>query len=348
MSTSGSCKFRFLVAGLRRGAAARPPPRVLRGTSRHSVPGAPGVGDSYYPTYGNGGYDVGHYDLESPTTRRRTASRARRRSGRRPPKPMQLQPRPRRARSAQRRGQRQAGNMDSQRTRAHRHPAAPPRKRRRFQVEVRYDGVPVEFVLPGFDPPIRTGFMATPDGANVIGQPEVAASWFPVNDHPIDKASYSFDVTVPDGYEVVANGFLRDRDHRGAGQPGSGRPASRWRRTSPRSTSGTGTSTGGTPTAGYRSTTRSTRRSPAACARRSTPRSRGRVRSSTCLTDAFGPYPFSTVGGIVDNQDDLFFALETQTRPVYSKLFWLDSRATRPTATSSSSTSSPTSGSGTT
>ena len=42
------------------------------------------------------------------------------------------------------------------------------------------------------------------------------------------------------------------------------------------------------------------------------------------LSDAFGPYPFSTVGAIVDNQDDLFFALETQTRPVYSKLFWLD------------------------
>jgi hypothetical protein len=57
--------------------------------------------------------------------------------------------------------------------------------------------------------------MATPDGANVLGQPEVAAAWYPVNDHPIDKASYSFDVTVPDGYEVVANRFLRDRYQRG-------------------------------------------------------------------------------------------------------------------------------------
>ena len=37
------------------------------------------------------------------------------------------------------------------------------------------------------------------------------------------------------------------------------------------------------------------------------------------LSDAFGPYPYSTVGAIVDDQDDLFFALETQTRPVYSK-----------------------------
>ena len=41
----------------------------------------------------------------------------------------------------------------------------------------------MEFILPGTD--IRTGFMATPDGANVVGQPE-----------------------------VVANGILRDRDQR--------------------------------------------------------------------------------------------------------------------------------------
>ena len=54
--------------------------------------------------------------------------------------------------------------------------------------------------------------MATPDGATVAGQPEVAAGWFPVNDHPLDKAKYSFDVTVPKGYEVVANGFLTGRE----------------------------------------------------------------------------------------------------------------------------------------
>src|SRR6185436_16468235 len=27
-------------------------------------PGAPGIGDALYPTLGNGGYDVEHYDLE--------------------------------------------------------------------------------------------------------------------------------------------------------------------------------------------------------------------------------------------------------------------------------------------
>ena len=42
------------------------------------------------------------------------------------------------------------------------------------------------------------------------------------------------------------------------------------------------------------------------------------------LSSAFGKYPFRTVGAIIDDQDDLFFALETQTRPVYSKYFWPD------------------------
>jgi hypothetical protein len=35
-----------------------------------------------------------------------------------------------------------------------------------------------------------------------------------------------------------------------------------------------------------------------------------------------GPYPFSQAGGIVDRDRRLFFALETQTRPVYSPFFF--------------------------
>jgi aminopeptidase N len=39
------------------------------------------------------------------------------------------------------------------------------------------------------------------------------------------------------------------------------------------------------------------------------------------LEERFSRYPFSTGGGIVDD-DNLLFALETQTRPVYSKYFF--------------------------
>ena len=48
----------------------------------------------------------------------------------------------------------------------------------------------------------------------VVGQPEVATTWYPVNDHPLDKATYTFRVTTPTRYGVVANGLPRtpDRD----------------------------------------------------------------------------------------------------------------------------------------
>ena len=43
------------------------------------------------------------------------------------------------------------------------------------------------------------------------------------------------------------------------------------------------------------------------------------------LGRTFGPYPFSTGGGIVDDVEGLGFALETQTRPVYARDFFTDS-----------------------
>jgi aminopeptidase N len=42
------------------------------------------------------------------------------------------------------------------------------------------------------------------------------------------------------------------------------------------------------------------------------------------LEEWFGPYPFTVAGGIVDDVPDLGFALENQTRPVYSPVFFSD------------------------
>jgi hypothetical protein len=42
------------------------------------------------------------------------------------------------------------------------------------------------------------------------------------------------------------------------------------------------------------------------------------------LSETFGDYPFQTAGGIVDDAE-IFFALENQTRPIYSKYFFTDS-----------------------
>ena len=42
------------------------------------------------------------------------------------------------------------------------------------------------------------------------------------------------------------------------------------------------------------------------------------------LSELYGRYPFDTAGGIVDDVDGLGFALENQTRPIYSKDFFSD------------------------
>jgi len=74
-----------------------------------------------------------------------------------------------------------------------------------FTTVVHYGGVPRSQIFDG----LESGFVRTDDGAVIAGEPEVAANWFPVNDHPSDKATYTFKITVPAGLEVVANGELR-------------------------------------------------------------------------------------------------------------------------------------------
>src|SRR6478735_2787034 len=53
-----------LPAQLALPAAATVPASAANGDDGGFSPGAPGLGDPYYPLDGNGGYDVGHYLLE--------------------------------------------------------------------------------------------------------------------------------------------------------------------------------------------------------------------------------------------------------------------------------------------
>jgi aminopeptidase N len=299
-------------------SAAGPPARC--------VAGAPGLGDPYYPTYGNGGYDVRRYDLDvayDPATdvldgRAEIHARA-----------MQslcsfnLDLVGMTVRSVRVDGMPAAWTRSGQELIIT--PQHPLKHGHRFGVAVEYDGVPHEFVIvfpDGFE--LRTGFMATPDGATVAGEPEVAAGWFPVNDHPLDKAAYSFDVTVPREYEVVANGFLTQVSTRG------GQTTYEWDAREPMASYLATIDIGRWDVHQWR--TESGIPVYDAVDSALTGELRQAIDSSLArqgevldvLEEAFGRYPFSTVGAIVDNQDDLFFALENQTRPVYSKYFWLD------------------------
>ena len=42
------------------------------------------------------------------------------------------------------------------------------------------------------------GWVTTRDGAMVVNEPEGAMTWYPVSDHPTDKATYGFEITVPE------------------------------------------------------------------------------------------------------------------------------------------------------
>ncbi len=163
-------------------------------------PGSPGAGDPYFPLDGNGGYNVLHYLLDvryNPANDRLNGvatitARAGKNLSR-----FNLDLDGLNVGSV-----RVDGDRASFRHRNGELVVTPPdgiEKGDRFKVVVRYGGVPE--TLPDF-----SGFIHTDDGALVVGQPHVAATWFPANDHPGDRARFTFKVTVPSGLEVVANG----------------------------------------------------------------------------------------------------------------------------------------------
>ncbi len=85
-------------------------------------------------------------------------------------------------------------------------PANPIKDGDSFTVQVNYSGSPVK--LTSVAEPILTGWINYNDGSFVLGQPDGAANYYPVNDHPLDKAAYTFRITVPQPYQVAANGVL--------------------------------------------------------------------------------------------------------------------------------------------
>jgi len=86
-----------------------------------------------------------------------------------------------------------------------------------FSTVVDYSGVPEPRSTPSI--PIAVGWLATQkgDGSFVAAEPEGASTWYPVNDHPSDKATYTFHLEVPDGTTAVANGDFVSRNPNSSG-----------------------------------------------------------------------------------------------------------------------------------
>jgi aminopeptidase N len=275
-----------------------------------------GGGDPYYPLQGNGGYDVTHYDLTlgySPArhhlrgTARITATATTGLGV------FDLDLR----RSLAVRSVRVDGRRAhfSQPRRLHQELVVRPRRPvasgTRFTVVVRYAGRPRAVHDP--DGSVE-GWVATDDGAFVVGEPQGSPSWFPCNDTPRDKATYTFRVTVPTRLTAVANGELSRitvRRH--------GRHTFVWRSREPMATYlatatvgrfdvRTGTTPGGVPY--YVATDPTLTRA-----------SRTVLSRLPAITDylagLLGPYPFSSTGAVVDDAPEVGYALENQTKPLY-------------------------------
>jgi aminopeptidase N len=171
--------------------------------------GANGLGDPYYPQLGNGGYDALHYTLRlavdpESNSLAGTATIT--------------------AQATQVLG---AFNLDfagltieqitvnGQKTPYRRDereltvtPAIPLQNGEQFTVAIAYAGSPsAGGVVAGLG---QQGWLHNPTNEIIVSsEPAGAATWYPVNDHPLDKASYTFLITVPKPYVVAANGLLQ-------------------------------------------------------------------------------------------------------------------------------------------
>jgi aminopeptidase N len=282
--------------------------------------GAPGLGDSYFPDYGNGGYDVSHYDIRLRYT----------------PASDQLAGTTTILASATQDLSRfnldfvldvasvRVNNRPATFAREGDHelvvtPARTVAKGQAMTVVVQYSGVPSTKVAAGF-----TAWERTPDGAVAAGEPEIAWWWYPSNDHPLDKATFDVSVAVPDGVEVISNGVMP----RSPARETLGWTRWSWRSTKPQATYltslvigqytvTTDTTADGTPV--YNAYSQLLPQADADAARAS-------VERTAEITDwestVFGPWPFEARGGVVVPPGVLGFALENQTRPVYSASFF--------------------------
>ncbi|MGW7516535.1 M1 family metallopeptidase [Streptomyces sp. NPDC054796] len=289
---------------------------AIPASAAEPAPGAPGVGDPYYPDYGNGGYDVSHYDLRlkyqpktdelgGTATLLATATQDLSRFN----LDFALDV------SEIRVNGKKASFATSGAHELEVTPATPLAKGQRATVVVRYFGVPSDVEVDGF-----TSWHRTPDGGVAANEPEAAWWWFPSNDHPTDKATYDVSVAVPDGTTALSNGTLQSQ------RSSAGWTRFAWRSDKPQATYlatlAVGefdvvkdTTSSGLPVINAYSKDLG---ADEGAARASIERS---AEVTEWLEGYFGPYPFNSVGGYAPNVD-AGYALETQTRPFYGKRGW--------------------------
>lgn len=179
----------------------------------------------------------------------------------------------------------------------------------RTSVRVEYSGIPTP--LNDGTAPESVGWITRPWGSYVASEPTGAATWFPSNDHPRDKATFTIAVSVDEPNVAAGPGLLIDQTSEG------GVATFVWETSEPMATylasvvTGPFTITqdpsGDVP---LRHVVPLGREADAAAAMAPT------ADMIDLFAELFGPYPFESYGGVII-PDSLSFALENQTLSLF-------------------------------
>ena len=291
------------------------------------VAGAPGAGDPFFPFAGNGGYDVQHYDLTLSYERETNRLDGRARIVARATENLSsfnLDLRP----FLDVESIRVEGNAADFTREGEHEVVITPRKGlddgKKFVVRVVYGGAPEPVVDP--DQSIE-GWIPTADGAFVVNEPQGSPGWYPVNDTPLDKATYRFRVRVPEGREVIANGVLAEDP-----VTEDGWTTWHWYEDSPMApylaTATNGNfeldfdgQLGGVPE--YNAVDPTTRVNSASAPNPALAWARlndAQPKAFELFSEVVGAYPFSSIGGIVDWAPNVFYSLESQSKANYWRI----------------------------
>lgn len=277
--------------------------------AQEAAPGASGLGDSFYPELGNGGYDAQHYTLAlswDDATNTLSGTVALEALAMQALTTFNLDFLGFTIEAVTLNGEaaawRRAGREMTIK------PAVPLAEDEMFTVAVTYSGVPGQGVQND-EPRFAEGWTRHSKGVFVASQPAGAARWFPVNDHPLDKATYTFRITVPERYLVAANGLLQS-----VTVNEDGTQTFVWEASDPMASYlatvnigdfvvQTSEGPGGLPIRNY---------FPTRLAERLIQTFAEVPDMIAFFSELFGPYPFEAYGAVVADTN-LSFALETQT-----------------------------------
>jgi aminopeptidase N len=177
--------------------------------------GSPGIGDPYYPSLGNGGYDVQKYTIildADPATNEVTGKTVIEAKAIQGLSTLNLDFQGFTVESVSVNGS--TATFSREKAEMTVTPSEPLASGSTFTIEVGYHGIPTRVVSQAI--PLAVGWFHSKDGTmNVLTEPDGASTWFPNNNHPRDKATYHFEVTVPTPWVVAATGSLIDTKQNG-------------------------------------------------------------------------------------------------------------------------------------